>query len=60
MAERSGLAEKQLLDEIMAGQLLPGLMDPADIAGLYLFLASDAAKNITGQTVNIDRGEVLS
>jgi 3-hydroxybutyrate dehydrogenase len=60
MAERSGLSERQLLDEIMAGQLLPGLMEPADIAGLYLFLASDAAKNMTGQTVNIDRGEVLS
>jgi 3-hydroxybutyrate dehydrogenase len=60
MAERSSLPEKQLLDEIIAGQLLPGLMEPADIAGLYLFLASDAAKNMTGQTVNIDRGEVLS
>jgi len=35
-------------------------MEPADVAGLYLFLASDAAKNMTGQTVNIDRGEVLS
>ena len=60
MAERSRLPEAQLLDEIMEGQLLPGLMEPADIAGLYLFLASDAAKNMTGQTVNIDRGEVLS
>jgi 3-hydroxybutyrate dehydrogenase len=60
MAERSGLPEKQLLDEIIAGQLLPGLMEPADVAGLYLFLASEAAKNMTGQTVNIDRGEVLS
>jgi 3-hydroxybutyrate dehydrogenase len=60
MAERSHLPENQLLDEIMAGQLLPGLMEPADVAGLYLFLASDAAKNMTGQTVNIDRGEVLS
>ena len=60
MAERSGLLESQLLEEIMAGQSLPGLMNPPDIAGLYLFLASDAAANMTGQTVNIDRGEVMS
>ena len=60
MAERSNLPEAQLLDEIMAGQSLPGLMNPPDIAGLYLFLASEAAANMTGQTVNIDRGEVMS
>jgi len=60
MAERSGVPEAQLLEEIMAGQSLPGLMQPPDIAGLYLFLASDAAANMTGQTVNIDRGEVMS
>jgi 3-hydroxybutyrate dehydrogenase len=60
MAERSHLPEAQLLEEIVAGQSLPGLMNPADIAGLYLFLASDAAANMTGQTVNIDRGEVMS
>lgn len=60
MAERSGRSEQAILDEVMAGQSLPGLMEPRDIAGLYLFLASDAASNITGQTVNIDRGEVMS
>jgi NAD(P)-dependent dehydrogenase (short-subunit alcohol dehydrogenase family) len=60
MAERSGRGEDALLEEIMAGQSLPGLMEPRDIAGLYLFLASDAAANMTGQTVNIDRGEVMS
>lgn len=60
MAERSRVPEAQLLEEIMAGQSLPGLMQPTDIAGLYLFLASDAAINMTGQTVNIDRGEVMS
>ena len=54
------MPENQLLEEIVAGQSLPGLMNPADIAGLYLFLASDAAANMTGQTVNIDRGEVMS
>jgi 3-hydroxybutyrate dehydrogenase len=35
-------------------------MEPADIADLYLFLASEHARNITGQAYNIDRGEVMS
>jgi 3-hydroxybutyrate dehydrogenase len=60
MAERSNRPEGELLAEIVAAQSLPGLMEPADIAGLYLFLASEAAGNMTGQTVNIDRGEVMS
>jgi len=60
MAEGSGRSEQEVLDEVMAAQSLPGLMEPRDVAGLYLFLASDAARNMTGQTINIDRGEVMS
>jgi NAD(P)-dependent dehydrogenase (short-subunit alcohol dehydrogenase family) len=58
MAARADLAEDALLDDIVAHQALPGLMEPDDIAGPYLFLASDFAANITGQTLGIDRGEV--
>ena len=60
MSETDGRGEDELLDEIMTGQAIGGLMDPGDIAGLYLFLASDAAANITGQAINIDRGEVMA
>ncbi|MFC2967651.1 SDR family NAD(P)-dependent oxidoreductase [Acidimangrovimonas pyrenivorans] len=60
MAARTGQPEQALLDEIIAGQSLGGLMQPADMAGLYLYLASDAAANITGQAINIDRGEVMA
>jgi 3-hydroxybutyrate dehydrogenase len=49
-----------MLDEILSAQVLPGLMEPADLARLYLFLASDAARDITDQAVNVDRGEVLA
>ena len=59
MSEHSGRAESDLLAEIIAGQVLDGLMTPADIAGPYLFLASPLAANITGQALNIDRGEVM-
>jgi 3-hydroxybutyrate dehydrogenase len=56
----AGISEDEMLGQILAGQALPGLMEPEDVANLYLFLASDAAKNITGQAVNVDRGEVMA
>ncbi|CAO3358418.1 SDR family NAD(P)-dependent oxidoreductase [Azospirillum melinis] len=58
MAERAGRAEADLLADIVAVQALPGLMEPADVAGPYLFLASGLAGNITGQSIGADRGEV--
>jgi len=58
MAARAGMAEDMLLDDIVSHQALPGLMEPDDVAGAYLFLSSDMAANITGQTLGIDRGEV--
>ena len=58
MAERRNESEEDLLAEITGGQALPGLMEPEDMAAAYLFLASDAACNITGQSLGVDRGEV--
>ncbi|MGO4831018.1 SDR family NAD(P)-dependent oxidoreductase [Rhizobiaceae sp. 2RAB30] len=58
MAALEAVSEQVLLDKIVAGQALPGLMEPADVAGSYLFLASDLAANITGQSLGTDRGEV--
>lgn len=58
MAERKQMSEDDLLAAITGGQALPGLMEPDDMAEAYMFLASDAAKNITGQSLGVDRGEV--
>jgi 3-hydroxybutyrate dehydrogenase len=58
MAERAARSEDDLLAAIVAGQALGGLMEPPDVAGPYLFLASELAASITGQTLGIDRGEV--
>lgn len=58
IAAEAGRDEQAMLDEIVAGQALPGLMEPADMAPTYLFLGSDMAANITGQSINVDRGEV--
>jgi NAD(P)-dependent dehydrogenase (short-subunit alcohol dehydrogenase family) len=38
----------------MAAQSIKQFVDPKDIAALAVFLASDAAKMISGQMMNID------
>jgi 3-hydroxybutyrate dehydrogenase len=58
MARHNNVSEDALLADIVGGQAFPGLMEPADMAEAYLFLASDSAKNITGQSLGVDRGEV--
>jgi 3-hydroxybutyrate dehydrogenase len=60
MAGRSRRSEADLLEDISGAQVLAGLMEPADDAALYLFLASPGAANITGQAIVIDRGEVMA
>lgn len=57
MSERSGQSEEDSLNAIIAAQALPGLMAASDVADTYLFLASPHAASITGQTIQIDRGE---
>jgi NAD(P)-dependent dehydrogenase (short-subunit alcohol dehydrogenase family) len=59
LAARTGRSEGEIIGGVEAAQALAGgLMEPDDIAGAYLFLASDLSANITGQTLGIDRGEV--
>lgn len=60
LAKESGQSESTLLDEIIAAQAIGGLMEPTDMADTYLFLASSGGANITGQAINVDRGEVMS
>jgi len=59
MAARQKRTEADLLDEIVDAQALPGLMEPHDMAAMYVFLAGPAADNITGQSFTVDRGELM-
>jgi 3-hydroxybutyrate dehydrogenase len=59
IAARMGRSEVSVVEAVEAAQALGGgLMLPKDIVGAYLFLASDWAVNMTGQSIGIDRGEV--
>jgi NAD(P)-dependent dehydrogenase (short-subunit alcohol dehydrogenase family) len=53
-AEASGKSIEEVKLTALAGQSLKYLVDPNDIAALAVFLASDAAKSISGQVLPID------
>jgi NAD(P)-dependent dehydrogenase (short-subunit alcohol dehydrogenase family) len=60
VSARAGASEDDTLGDILSAQALPGLMEPGDVAGLYLFLASEHASSVTGQAYSVDRGEVMA
>jgi NAD(P)-dependent dehydrogenase (short-subunit alcohol dehydrogenase family) len=53
-AEASGKSIEEVKLAALAAQSLKALVDPDDIAALAVFLASDAAKSISGQVLPID------
>jgi NAD(P)-dependent dehydrogenase (short-subunit alcohol dehydrogenase family) len=53
-AQISGLSLAEVEAEAFAAQSIKAMVDPKDIAQLALFLASDAAKAISGQVIPID------
>lgn len=60
LSESSGRTEAEVEAEIMSAQAIDGLMEPADMADTYMFLASEGGANITGQAIHVDRGEVMA
>lgn len=55
----ANLGDAELGSRIAGSVPLGRLGEPADIAGAMLFLASDAASYITGQTIVVDGGATL-
>jgi NAD(P)-dependent dehydrogenase (short-subunit alcohol dehydrogenase family) len=53
-AQVSGQSIEDVRRGALASQSLKRLVDPKDIAALAVFLASDAAKSISGQVIPID------
>jgi NAD(P)-dependent dehydrogenase (short-subunit alcohol dehydrogenase family) len=60
MAEASARPTAALIEETLAGQATPTFLQPADLAGAFLFLASDGALPITGQALVVSHGEVMN
>jgi len=59
MSVTQGRGEDEIMEEILSAQAVPVLLEPADIAGVYLFLASNDARPITGQAIVVSNGEVM-
>ena len=56
LTEREGITEEQAVARLDASIPLKRSNSPDDIANMAVFLASDEARNITGQSFNVDGG----
>ena len=59
-AARDGIAAGEKTRQVVAGIPMGRLADPAEVARAAVFLASDRAAYVTGQTLNVDGGSFLS
>jgi len=59
-AELRGMTPQAVLDEYVAMTPLGRIEEPEDIAGLVVFLLSDAARFMTGQAVNVTGGVYMT
>lgn len=60
MAAGSGRSSEEMLKQILAAQATQSFLQPQDLAGAFLFLASDGARAITGQSLVVSHGEVMN
>jgi NAD(P)-dependent dehydrogenase (short-subunit alcohol dehydrogenase family) len=60
MAQEQGRSEAEVERDILARQAVPEMLAPADIAGVFLFLASSEARSLTGQCLVASHGEVMA
>lgn len=58
IALQKGRSAEDQLREIISAQCLEGLLEPEELASTYLYLASAGARDITGQSITVDRGEL--
>lgn len=59
IAAEKGISEEDMRLQTMAGMALKTYSTPEDVARLALFLASDDARTITGQSINVDAGQIM-
>jgi NAD(P)-dependent dehydrogenase (short-subunit alcohol dehydrogenase family) len=60
MAERTGTTPEAVQEQIAADTALRRLPAPDDVADAVVFLASDRARSITGQTLDVNGGQWMA
>ena len=59
-AKARGITKEEMMKEMSKDIPLQRANEPEDIAAMAVFLASDGARNITGQSFNVDGGLITS
>ena len=60
LAQKRGTTPRKMFEEIIRTMCpMQREQTEADVANVILFLASEAARNITGQSINVDGGAVM-
>jgi 3-hydroxybutyrate dehydrogenase len=60
MAQAQHRSEAEVEREILSKQAMPVMLTPEDLAGVFLFLASEGASPLTGQCIVASHGEVMA
>jgi 3-oxoacyl-[acyl-carrier protein] reductase len=60
LAERRGTTPQAIMDQMAAETALRRLPTPDDVADAIVFLASDRARSITGQTLDVNAGRWMA
>ena len=55
-AAKAGVSYDEMCTRMVAGVPLKRANEPEDVAAMVVYFASDGARNVTGQTLNIDGG----
>lgn len=58
-AKQRGVAEEAIVDEITAKMAIPEIPADEDVAEAVVFLCSDRARMITGQSLRVNAGELM-
>jgi NAD(P)-dependent dehydrogenase (short-subunit alcohol dehydrogenase family) len=59
IADRTGRKQEEIRAMLEAASPQKRLIAPEEVAALVVFLASDAARGINGQAINLDGGQVM-
>jgi NAD(P)-dependent dehydrogenase (short-subunit alcohol dehydrogenase family) len=59
IAKMSGVSEKDVIDKAMSRNLQHRIIEPEEVAAMAVYLASEEAKGITGQALNICGGLIF-
>lgn len=60
MAKARGIPEDEVIKKAVGGSLQQRVLEPEEIASLAVYLASEGARGITGQAINICGGRVFN